>query len=92
LENKEHLRNLPTIVILLRVLDKQHYIIPETRRIGCLSLGPLNYDISESIDYPIPMNISLDYNYFFIKFVLTLLSENMSKQKYTRFYQKKLII
>jgi hypothetical protein len=91
LQSKKHLQNLPTIIILLRILDKQHYVIPETQRIGSLSLGPLNYEVSECIDYPIPMNVSLDYNYFFIKFILLLIHQNMSNSNFVRSYNKVLI-
>jgi hypothetical protein len=86
LDDKEHFYHVPTIAIFLRILEKQHYIIPEAQRIGALSIGPSDYELSGSIDYPIPMNTSLDYNYFFLKFFILLLNDNINSISFIKNY------
>ena len=39
--------------------------ITEVKNSGALSLGLVDYESSNSIDYPIPSNSSLEYSYFF---------------------------
>lgn len=58
----------------MRILDKEHYIVPETQKIGALTIGPANYESSNSIDYPLPSNISIEYTYFFLKIFLKFLN------------------
>jgi hypothetical protein len=70
------------------MFEKQHYIVPEVQRVGSLSIGASDYESSGCIDYPIPINSTLDYSYFFVKFFILLLNNNTSKKKFTKSYKK----
>jgi hypothetical protein len=70
------------------MLEKEHYIVPEAQRVGALSLGPVDYETSGCIDYPMPMNATLDYSYFFLKFVMVSFTNNISTLNYFKRYNE----
>jgi hypothetical protein len=70
LEDKEHFPEIPSVTIFLKIFEKQHYIIPDTQRVGALSIGLVDYRSSGCIDYPVPGNTSVEYTYFLFKILL----------------------
>lgn len=103
LEKQAQLHKLPDIIFLLRVLEKQHYIMTEVQNVGTLSLGLVDYENSSSIDYPIPSNTSSEYSYFFFKLLVKfitnlkfntekhLVKDSKKKIKRLKFYNKILL-
>jgi hypothetical protein len=88
LEKKgELLHKLPDIVFLLRILEKQHYIMTEVQNAGTLSLGLVDYENSLHIDYPIPSNTSSEYSYFFFR-LLSKLIKNSATMVEQDFYEE----
>jgi hypothetical protein len=88
LEKKDKLLyKLPDIVFLLRILEKQHYIMTEVQNAGTLSLGLVDYENSLHMDYPIPSNTSLEYSYFFFR-LLTKLIKNSTTMAEQDFYEE----
>jgi hypothetical protein len=73
LENKAKLHKFPDIIFLLRILEKQHYIMTEVQNAGTLCLGLVDYENSSYIDYPIPSNTSSEYSYFFFRLLIKLI-------------------
>jgi hypothetical protein len=88
LGDTKHFYHVPTIVIFLRMLEKEHYIVPEAQRVGALSLGPSDYGISGCIDYPVPMNATLDYSYFFLKFFILSFNNNINSINFIKNYNE----
>lgn len=86
LENKEHLHKLPDIIFFLRIVEKQHYLITEAKNSGALSLGLVDYESSNSIDYPIPSNSSLEYSYFFSRLISKIIININKDSIFTKSY------
>jgi hypothetical protein len=70
------LYRLPDIIFLLRILEKQHYIMTEVQNGGTLSLGLVDYENSLHMDYPIPSNTSSEYSYFFFRLLAKLIKDS----------------
>ena len=81
LEKQAQLHKLPDIIFLLRVLEKQHYIMTEVQNAGTLSLGLVDYENSSSVDYPIPSNTSSEYSYFFFKLLVKFITNSKFSTK-----------
>jgi hypothetical protein len=92
LEKKEELYKFPDIIFLLRILEKQQYVMTEVTSAGTLSLGLVDYGNSAHIDYPIPSNTSSEYSYFFFKLLGKLIKNStiMVEQDLDTGYKKKI--
>lgn|GEM_PF-5213077 len=84
LEDKEHFPEIPSVAIFLKIFEKQHYVIPDTQRVGALSIGLSDYRSSGSIDYPIPGNTSIEYTYFLFKIMLLQMLRTNRKMHFMR--------